>query len=330
MKHPLKLGILGCGEFVMRRILPALKEIDTIRLVCIQNRNQEKAEAIAHQFGIPRAVSRREDLLADSEVEAVHITSPNFLHEEDALACAAAGFPTLCEKPLSTSLESVDRMIEAFARRSIPFLVGHQMRFKPAIQKTKELILSGEFGTLLQIRAYYYSRALPKDNWRLEKGNAGGALQEIGIHLADLIHFISSEKMTEVRALSTRGEVDRMVSVQGKLSNGALASFECAYERPYYNGFEVIGTQSRLVSSQSLRQTYDPIESLCLVRENGEAIRYPLQAIDVYAEEYKHFAKVISEGISSVIDAKISRANQSVIDAAYRSLESPLSAVKEI
>lgn len=329
-KHPLKLAVLGCGGFMMRRILPALREIDTIRVVCIQNRNQAKAEAMARQFGIPKAVSQREDLLADPEIEAVHITSPNFLHEEEALACAMAGLPTLCEKPLSISLASVERMIEAFERRSVPFFVGHQMRFKPAIQKAKELLLAGEFGTLLQIRAYYYSRTIPEGNWRLEKGNGGGALQEIGIHLVDLIHFISGEEMTEVRTLSTPSEVDRMVSVQGKLPSGTLASFECAYERPYYSGFELIGTKSRLVSAESLRQTYDPVESLCLVRENGEAVYYPLEAVNAYAEEYKHFAQAVTQRISSPIEAGISRANQRVIDAAYRSLESSSSVDKEV
>lgn len=323
-EHPLKIGILGCGGFATRRILPALKEIASIQIVCIQNRDQTKADTIARQFGIPKAVSHREALLAYPEIEAVHITSPNFLHEEDALACAAAGKPTLCEKPLSTSWESVNRMIEAFDSRNLPLFVGHQMRFKPAIQKAKKLVLAGEFGNLLQIRAYYYSRTIPTGNWRLIKGNGGGALQEIGIHLVDLIHFISGEEIGEVRALSSVSEVDRMISVQGKLPSGTLISFECAYERPYYSGFEVIGTQSRLVSSESLRQTYDPVESLSLTKETGETIYYPLQAVDLYAEECRHFAKAVIHGIDSPIEAKISMANQRVIDAAYHSLKPSL------
>ena len=151
----LKIGILGCGGFITHRILPLLKEIEAVQVVCIQNRDQVKADKIAKRFGIPRAVSTREALLTDPEVEAVHIATPNFLHEEDALACAAAGKPTLCEKPLSISLESVDRMLKAFESRSVPFFVGHQLRFKPAIQKAKELFLAGEFGTLLHCRAYY-------------------------------------------------------------------------------------------------------------------------------------------------------------------------------
>lgn len=305
---------------MIRRILPILNEIRSIRIVCIQNRNQSKAEDIARRFGIPRAVSSRDELLSDPEVEAVHITSPNFLHEEDALACAKANKPTLCEKPLSTSLDSVNRMINTFEQLSLPFFVGHQLRFKPAIQKAKQLVLAGEFGTLLQLRAFYYSHTIPEGNWRLTKGMGGGALQEIGIHLIDLIHFISGEEMKQVHAFSMNSEVERMISLHGKLSNGALASVECSFERPYYNGFEVIGTKSRLISSESLRQTSDPVESLYLIKENGDVIGYPLNAMNVYVEEYKHFAEAIAQKTPTLIGAKICRQSQRVIDAAYRSL----------
>lgn len=324
-KRPLQLGILGCGDFAVRRILPALKEVDSIRVVSIQNRSLAKAEAIALQFGIPYAVSQREDLLAHPEVEAIAITSPNFLHEEDAIACAIAGKPTLCEKPLSLSWNSTHRMVEAFAARSLPFFVGHQIRFKPAVQKAKELLSGGEFGALLHARAHFYSWPLPPGNWRLAQGNGGGALQEIGVHLVDLLHFLTGEEIGEVRAFSSPfSEADQMISLQGRLESGALVSLECGYGRAPYNGFEIIGTKGRLASIGSLRQTYDPVESLCLSKENGQTIHYPLQAVNVYVEEYRHLAEAIREKIPSPIEANIGLANQAVIDAAYRSLEQPL------
>lgn len=321
-KDPLRVGILGCGGFFLRRIVPALKEVKTVRIVSMQNRSLEKALALAEQYGIPRAVSSREELLSNPDVELVHIMSPNFLHEEDALACAAAGKAALCEKPLSTSLSSVARMIQAFAQKNLPFFVGHQLRFKPALQKARALLLSKELGELLQIRAYFYSCPLSPDNWRLIPHQGGGALQEIGIHLVDLIHFLTGQEMTQLQALSCKSHVDQQVSVQGKLSQGALASFACAYGSAFYNGFEVIGTKKRLVSSESLRQTLDPIESFCMIGDTGEKIFHPIQAIDVYAEEYKHLALAITQNIPSPIEASISLSNQRVIDAAYASLES--------
>ncbi len=312
----LKLGILGCGGFIVRRILPFLGEMKSVRVVCIQNRNQSKAEEIAKQFAIPRAVSTREELLMDPDVEMVHIASPNFLHEEDALACAQAGKPTLCEKPLSTSLDSVNRMLDAFEQKSIPFFVGHQMRFKPAVQKARQIVLAKELGALLHLRAYYYLPALPKGDWRLEYGKGGEVLQEVGVHLIDLIHFISGETIADVRALSIPSQCDQMVSLQGKLPSGALVSLECAYGRPHYNGFELIGTAARLMSSESLRQSKDSADSLVLIKQSGEVVNYSLQATNVYVEEYDHLV----EGIHSLIPACISRQSQSVIDAAYGSL----------
>jgi predicted dehydrogenase len=315
-QNPLKIAILGCGAFAAWRILPMLKEVIGVRVVCIQNRSLAKAEALAQQYGIPRAVAHRKDLLADPEVEAVHITSPNFLHEEDALACAAAGLPTLCEKPLSTSLESVHRMLEAFQSRSIPFFVGHQMRFNPAVQKAKEILLSGELGTLLHLRTYFYARALPEGNWRAELGNGGGVLQEIGIHLIDLIHFLSGEATRDIRTVSPVGDRDQVAILQGRLVSGALISCECAYGSLYYNGFEVIGSKARLSSTNSLRQLESRWEPLFLFRESGEKISYELPATHVYLEEYQHFAKAIIEKASSPIEAHISCASQRSIDEA--------------
>ncbi len=330
-KSPLKLGIIGCGNFLLRRILPVLKNVETIRIVAIQNRNQEKAKKIAEQHAIPNAFTQKEELLAHSEVEAIHIASPNFLHEEDALACAAAGKPTLCEKPLSTSLTSIKKMILAFQQKGIPFLVGHQLRFKPAVQKAKQLLQSGELGQLLHLRAYYYSQTIPEDNWRFKQGNGGGALQEIGVHLLDLIHFITEEKITHFHAITmpTRPrEAERMVSFQGQLQSGSLVSFECAFERPYYNGFELIGTKGRLQSLESLRQTADPVESLCLALNTGEKIFFPLTATDLYVEEFKHFAQAAICRIPSPLSAEISIPTQAIIDAVYTQINSSIRKAK--
>ncbi len=72
-EDPLRIGILGCGSFLLRRILPVVKEMDGIQVVCVQNRDLAKAKKIADEYRIPYAVSDRWDLLANPAVEAVHI-----------------------------------------------------------------------------------------------------------------------------------------------------------------------------------------------------------------------------------------------------------------
>jgi len=325
LRDPLRIGILGCGSFVERRILPILSEVPSIQVICLQNRSLLKAQRMARDFGIARAVNTKEELVEKSEIEAVFITSANFCHEEDALACAEAYKPVLCEKPLSISFSSTERMVEAFQAKNLPFLVGHQLRFKSSLQKIKQYYLEGKLGDLLHIRAFYYSRTLPENNWRLQKGNGGGALQEIGVHLIDLIHFITQEKIepSHAAALPTlQDKAETMVSLQGHLKNSqALVSIECSFQRPYYNGIEVIGTKGRMVSEGSLRQTYDPGEILYFEGENGEKTYLPLKASNLYVDELKHFAEVVAFERSSILSAEISLSSQSTIDKGYELLE---------
>jgi predicted dehydrogenase len=179
-QSPLRIGILGCGSFAQRRILPILAELDTLQVICLQKRDIHEAKQLAAKFKIPFAVATRDDLLTHPEVEAVMITSPNHRHEEDALACAQALKPTLCEKPLAPTVTAIKKMLEAFQQRSTPLFVGHSLRFKPSIQQAKQLLQKGALGKLLQIRAHF-SLFVPQDNWRYKKECGGGVLQDIGV-----------------------------------------------------------------------------------------------------------------------------------------------------
>lgn len=326
LKHfPLRLGILGCGSFVERRILSQLHDLDTVRIVAIQKQNLKEAERIARKYNISHAVTHRDELLKIHEVEAVFIATPNNCHEADALACAAALKPTLCEKPLAPTVSGVERMLDAFKKRAVPFFVGHSLRFKQALQIAKKLLETGELGNLISIRATYSTR-VGSENWRSLKKEGGGVLQDIGIHLIDLIHFISQDHIAQIYATSPdykreTPEADLSVSALCRLSNGAVASFACSFNEPFYTGFEVIGTKSRLIGIHSLRQTSDPIESLCHLREDGSKFYFPLAASNIYRDELHHFAQVLIQNIPSLIPAEIGLANQRVVDAAYESLE---------
>ncbi len=102
---------------------------------------------------------------------------------------------------------------------------------------------------------------------------------------------------------------------------GAVASFECSFNETFYNGFEVVGTKSRLISIHSLRQTSDPVESLCHLREDGSKLYFPLQASNIYVDELRHFAQVLFQNTPTLIPAEIGLLNQRVVEAAYQSLE---------
>lgn len=321
-KDPLRLGIIGCGNFIIERILPLIGELDTVRIVSIYHRTPNKGKEIASRFDIPQGVSKREDLLENPLVEAVYVASPNFIHEQDLLLCAKYGKPTLCEKPLSISAESIERILVAFQNQNILLFVGQQQRFNPAVEKAKEIIKQGEIGQIRYLCFYYFTPCQPaKGEWRSQKGNGGGALQEIGIHLIDLIHYISGDEISCAQGISfPYGEIDLITFVNGNLSTGAEFSLKCGYSVAYENGFEILGSQGFLVSPHSLRLNPSGSE-LHLFQSNREKKEFSIPWKNLYLEELKHFAQVIVERKSSCITAELSLCNQKVIDSLYSSLK---------
>lgn len=326
LNYPIQLGILGAGSFVQRRILPILNDIGEINVVAIQKRELIEAQQLASKYGIPNAVSTREELLSFPLVEAVLVATPNHMHEEDVIACATFAKPTLCEKPLAPSVVSIERMIQAFQKQSIPLLVGQSLRFKFCVQKAKELVQSGRLGQLLSIRTHF-SIPVPQENWRHLQTKGGGVLQDIGVHLIDLIRFISDEEIESVVAYANQGykknglEADQTVSVLCRLNNQAIATFECSFTQPFSSGFEIIGSKARLVSTDSLRQTYESRESFCLIEQDDTKLYFPIRAANIYAEELKHFAEVLIGAKPSIISAAEGLQNQKVIEAIYHSIE---------
>jgi len=311
--EPLRIGILGCGSFAERRILTAAPQVDTVKIVCVQKRDLNEAKKAAAKFGIPHAVATREELIRHAEVEAIWIATPNHMHEEDAIACAKVGKPTLCEKPLAPTSAAVERMVNAFKEADVPFFVGHSLRFRPAVRIAQKFLQDQALGKLMCLRIFA-SIPVPKDNWRHKKEFGGGVLQDLGIHLIDLIQFISGEDIESIQATAQFDEVDETVAALCRLSNGAIAYFECSFEQPFYTGFEVIGSKSRLVSRNSLRQTPDPIETLCHIREDDSQLYFPLKASNVYEEELKHFAEAATGLTPSIISAEIGLKNQKILE----------------
>jgi len=322
---PIKLGILGAGSFIQRRILPALKDIPSIQVMCLYKQDDQSATKVAAQFGIPYAVSSKKELIDHREVEAVLVATPNHCHEGDAIMCAKAKKPTLCEKPLAPTTDAIIRMQENFTKYNIPLLVGHSLRFKPAILKAKEFLEGGFLGDLYHIRAYF-TLQVPATNWRNKKSYGGGVLQDVGVHLIDLIQFLSGENISSIQAISdqnyNRASEKSEVSVtsMGKLTNGAFFSFECSMNQPLQSGFEVIGTKSRLVSKHSLRQTNDSKELFYHILEDDSEVSILLQKNNIYVDELTHFANVIKGKEYSIINSDVGLCNQRIVEAAYESI----------
>ncbi|MEM6634648.1 MAG: Gfo/Idh/MocA family oxidoreductase [Pseudomonadota bacterium] len=187
--------------------------------------------------------------LARDDVEAVVLTTPNPVHEEQVVACAAAGKHVFCEKPLGLSAASARRSVAAVAKAGVQLGIGHERRFEPAMLALKSAIDGGELGTIMHAEAAFSHDKLigvPKDDWRTSKKVSPAAgMTAMGIHLTDLlISFLGPvetvQAMTASRSLGW--ETGDVVTAQLGFERGMTATLSAVLHTPHFIRMHVFGS----------------------------------------------------------------------------------------
>ena len=165
----------------------------------------EKSQRAADELGIARAYNDFAELLADRQIEAVHITSPNRHHFAQASAALKAGKHVHCEKPLAMTSAESGALCELARESGLAAGVNYNMRFYPLNWEVRALIRSGALGRIHSIYGSYVQDWLlyPTDyNWRLLSGEGGKlrAVADIGTHWLDLVQFITGLSVSAVHA----------------------------------------------------------------------------------------------------------------------------------
>ena len=176
-----------------------------INVAGILGSSAEKSQRAAADLGIPKAYSDFAGLLADREIEAVHITSPNRHHFQQASQALQAGKHVHCEKPLAMTSAESGALVELAGESGLAAGVNYNMRFYPLNWEVRSMIQSGALGRIHAITGSYVQDWLlyPTDyNWRVLSGEGGKlrAVADIGTHWLDLVQFITGLSVTAVQA----------------------------------------------------------------------------------------------------------------------------------
>ncbi|GKQ38831.1 Gfo/Idh/MocA family protein [Streptomyces sp. A012304] len=154
-----------------------------------------RAEEAAARYGFAAATRDWREVAADPRVRAVSVTAPNFLHREIGVAMAEAGKHLWIEKPVGLTADDARAVADAVADAGVQAAVGFNYRNAPAVEAARELIASGELGTVTHVRVRLLSdyAAHPDGalTWRYERERGGsGVLGDLASHGADLARFL--------------------------------------------------------------------------------------------------------------------------------------------
>ena len=199
----MQFGLIGAGCIGQLRA-QALAKVPGARLVAVTEIDQRRAvrAAAGSRARVCKDVAEMLDL---AHVEAVIVSTPPQFHEEATVAALAAGKHVLCEKPLSNSLDSCHRIVEAAHKSGKMLATGFNHRYFPAIRFLKRTLADGVIGKLDHVRAFAGHEGLSQFRapWEYDKAViGGGALMDVGIHLIDLIAYILGD-VREVFGITT-------------------------------------------------------------------------------------------------------------------------------
>ncbi|MFJ9378287.1 Gfo/Idh/MocA family protein [Streptomyces sp. NPDC101455] len=165
------------------------------QLVTVAEEVPGRAEQAAEQFGFASTTRDWREVVDDPRVRAVSITAPNFLHREIGVAMAEAGKHIWIEKPVGLSTADASAVADAVTKSGVQGAVGFNYRNAPAVEAARDLIASGELGTVTHIRVRLFSdyAAHPDGalTWRYELERGGhGVLGDLASHGADLARYL--------------------------------------------------------------------------------------------------------------------------------------------
>ncbi|WP_404434824.1 Gfo/Idh/MocA family oxidoreductase [Microbacterium lacus] len=252
-------GFMGAAHSQGWRVAPRFFDLPLDpQMSVIVGRDAANVEASARKWGWAETATDWRDVISRDDIDVVDIVTPGDTHAEIAIAALEAGKHVLCEKPLANTVAEAEAMTasaESAAARGVRSMVGFTYRRVPATTFARDLVAAGRIGEVRQVRAEYLQDWLMDAEspltWRLKKEHAGsGALGDIGAHAIDLTEYITGQRVTGVSGIietlvkerpllgeghglsgtasAERGAVtvDDVALFTGRLSSGALASFE--------------------------------------------------------------------------------------------------------
>ncbi|MGO4272969.1 Gfo/Idh/MocA family protein [Paenibacillus sp. TAF58] len=305
----IKVAVVGCGSIAKHRHIPEYAWNSNVELVAFVDPVLERAEHFAQLHG-GKAYSSYTEMLKQEKVDAVSVCTPNFLHAEVSIAAANAGAHVLVEKPMASTAEEAEAMIEAAKKNGVFLMVGHNQRLMPPHVKAKEILNSGKLGKVLTFRTSFGHPGPEgwsvdgRESWFFRKEEATmGAMGDLGVHKSDLIRWLLADEVAQVAAfvgtLHKEGtDVDDNATCLLRMKSGATGSLVASWT--YYKGQDnstVLWCENGVIKIDT-----DPNDQVIVELRDGTVERYKVGQIAT--NEKQTHSGVIDEFITSIMEGQ--------------------------
>jgi UDP-N-acetylglucosamine 3-dehydrogenase len=321
--RPARVGLIGLGT-MGRNHLRLLTSRDDSRLVAVADTVPDALEVAASTSGA-QAYAEPLAMLAEAELDAVVIASPTTTHHPLALEALARGVAVLVEKPLATTPDEADELVDAAASSGVPIQVGHVERFNPAVLELGRLLDSGWLSTVYAITS---RRAGPFP----ARIRDVGVTIDLATHDVDILSFVAAERPVRVSAETARRVHEEHEDLLfGLLSfpSGTVGMIDVDWLTPAKRRaltvvgeegmFELDYLSQRLTFTRSTDTTNPRLIGGYAPTFEGESVDLPLEKHEPLAAELDAFLAVVRDGGRPIVDVEDGRWAVVLADALLRS-----------
>ncbi len=329
-----RIALVGAGWFGRLAAIPAVLDHPHADLVAVCDRDRQRAQETADEFGIAGVFTDVGDLIEAGVADGVIVAVSQTAHHRVCAQALAAGLHVLVEKPIVLTAADAWELVDLAAARDLILMVGETFHFPSVSQRVRDVVRSGRLGDLVQVvgtfnshtaRLFGGASALPdgRGGGYSDPALAGGGQGHTQVsHLAGLALWTCGESVDGVFAyLDNRGlQVDLVDAIVARLSGGASISLSATGTMPSghppRNRLEYYGTTGFLVhdlaaATATIALTDEPVEYLAL---GPDEETYPLQA------PARQFADLINgAAVENLAPGESAARAVELLDAAYRS-----------
>jgi predicted dehydrogenase len=303
----LRIGVIGCGSIAQHRHLLEYAANKDVELVAVCDIVEDRVKEIASKYQA-KAYTDYKELIQSGEVDAVSVCTPNYLHAPISIEALNNGLHVLCEKPMATSREEAEAMIQAAEKSGKKLMIAHNQRFVRSHQLARQLIESGSIGKIYSFRTAFGHPGPEgwsvdgKDSWFFQKEKAYiGAMGDLGVHKTDLLRYLLGEEIVEVGAFIETtakdfADVDDTAVCALKTESGIIGTLAASWS---YTAKE---DNSTIIYGEKaiIRLEDHPTYSLIVQYSNGEVVNYELGKIQSNDEGGQKTTHVIDHFVDSV------------------------------
>lgn len=248
MVAPIRLGVLGCADVAVRRVLPAVAATPGVDLVAVASRDAAKAERVAAAFG-GRPLHGYERLLDRADVDAVYVPLPSGLHAPWVRRALLAGKHVLAEKPLTTNLADTVELVGLAEAAGLVLRENFMFVHHGQHARVRELVADGVLGELRAFTAVFAIPERPAGDIRLRPELGGGALLDVGGYPVRAAQLLLGPDL-EVAGAALTDDPALGVDLDGgallRRADGVQAQLSFGLRHHYSSGYHLLGTRARL------------------------------------------------------------------------------------